>query len=135
MVEVVSVFVAAGDGEDARAQDVIDAVGHQGGVARVRDQSRQLRRDPQLPFYRAEQQDAAIGGDTSAIEGGGQFLAADGWKIKRRDRIVGHGGCGSMRWRGQDGFDTQSLNALSVLRDTRQPTVSGGLSPFFNGSD
>ena len=26
-----------------------------------------------------------------------------------------------MRWRGQDGFDTQSLNAFSVLRDTRQP--------------
>ncbi|MFL5256258.1 MAG: hypothetical protein ACJ8AI_25845, partial [Rhodopila sp.] len=52
---------------------------------------------------------------------GGQFLAADGWKIKRRDRIIAHGGCGSMRWRGQDGFDTQSLNAFSVLPDIRQP--------------
>jgi len=25
-----------------------------------------------------------------------------------------------MRLRGQDGFDTQSLNAFSILRDTRQ---------------
>ena len=121
MVEVVGVFVAAGDGENAGTQDVINAVGHQGGVARVGDRCCQLRCDPQLPFYRAEQQDAAVGGDAPAIEGGGQFLAADGWKIKRRDRIVGHGGCGSMRWRGQDGFDTQSLNTFSILRDTRQP--------------
>jgi hypothetical protein len=96
MVEIVGIFVAAGDGEDARAQDVIDAVGHQGGVARVRDQLRQLRRDPQLPLHQAEQQDAAIGSDASAVEGGGQLLAANGWKIKWQDRIVGHGGCGSM---------------------------------------
>ena len=121
VVEVVGVCVAAGDGEDARAQDVIDAVGDEGGVARVGDQVRQLHRDPQLLLHHAEQQDATVGGDAPAVEGGGQFLAADGWKIKRRDRIVAHGGCGSMRWRGQDGFDTQSLNAFSILRDTRQP--------------
>jgi hypothetical protein len=65
-------------------------------------------------------EDTPIGGNASAIEGGNQFLAAHGWKTKRQDRIVGHGGCGSIRLRGQDGFDTQSLNAASVLRDTRQ---------------
>jgi len=69
VVEVVGVFVDAGDGEDARAQDVIDAVGHQGGVARVRDQPRQLRGDPQLPLHRAEQQNTAIGGDAPTVEG------------------------------------------------------------------
>jgi carbonic anhydrase len=95
-------------------------VGHQGGVARVRNQLRQLRRDPQLPLHHAKQQDAAIGGDAPAIKGGNQLLAADGWKTKRYGRIVGHGGCGSMRLLRQDGFETQSLNALSVLRDTRQ---------------
>jgi hypothetical protein len=121
MVEVVSVFVAAGDGENARAQDVVDAVGHQGGVARVRDQLRQPRREPQLPLHRAEQQDAAIGGDAPTVEGGDQLLAANGWKTKRQGRIVRHGGCGSMHLLRSDGFDTQSLNALSVLRDTRQP--------------
>ena len=91
---------------------------HKGRVARIRNQPRQLRRDPQLPLHRAEQQDAAISGNAPAVEGGNHLLAADGWKTKRRDRIVGHGGCGSMRLRGQDGFDTQSLNAFSVLRDT-----------------
>jgi len=96
MVEIVGIFVAAGDGEDARAQDVIDAVGHQGGVARIRDQPRQLRCDPQAPLHRAEQQDAAIRSDAPAVEGGDQLLAANGWKPKRQDRIVGHGGCGSM---------------------------------------
>jgi hypothetical protein len=121
MVEVVGVFVAAGNGEDARAQDVIDAVGHQGGVTRVRNQPPQLRRNPQAPLHRAEQQDTAIGGNAPAVEGGDQLLAVNRWKTERQDRIVGHGGCGSMRWRGQDGFDTQSLNALSILRDTRQP--------------
>ena len=108
MVEIVRVFVAAGDSENAGAQNVIDAVGHEGGVARVRKQPRQLHRDPQLPLHRAEQQDAAIGGDAPTVEGSDQLLALDGWKAKRQDRIIGHGGCGSMRWRGQDGFDTQS---------------------------
>jgi hypothetical protein len=32
MVEVVGIFVATGNGEDARAQDVIDAVGDKGRV-------------------------------------------------------------------------------------------------------
>ena len=120
VVEVVGIFVAAGDGKNAGAQNVIDAMGDEGGVARVGDQPRQRCRDPQALLHHAEQQDAAIGGDAPAIEGGDQFLATDGWKIKRRDRIIAHGGCGSMRWRGQDGFDTQSSNAFSVLRDTRQ---------------
>src|SRR3954452_2690723 len=64
---------------------------------------------------------ATIGGDAPAVEGRDQLLAVNGWKTKRQDRIVGHGRCGSMRRRGQDGFDTQSLNALSILRHTRQP--------------
>jgi hypothetical protein len=106
MVEIVGVFVAAGDGEDAGAQNVIDAVGHEGRVAWICDQPCQLRRDPQLPLDNAEQQDAAIGGDAPAVKGGNHFLTVDGWKTERLDRIVGHGGYGSMRWRGQDGFDT-----------------------------
>src|SRR3954464_12800203 len=74
-----------------------------------------------MPMHRKlRPEDTPIGGNASAIEGGNQFLAAHGWKTKRQDHIVGHGGCGSMRWRRQDGFDTQSLNAASILRDTRQ---------------
>ena len=120
MIEVVSVFVAASDGKDAGAQDVVDAVRHEQRIARIGDQSREPIRDPQLPLHRAEQHDAAIGCDASTIEGGGQLLATDGWKMERQGRINRHGGCGSARSRGQDGFDTQSLSAINALRDTRQ---------------
>ena len=70
---------------------------------------------------RAEQHDAAIGGDASAIEGGGELSCArrlengtarsyhQAWRVWlgaiRVDRI---------------GFDTQSLSAINALRDTRQ---------------
>jgi hypothetical protein len=53
-------------------------------------------------------------------DSGGQLLAADGWKAERQRRIFGHGGGGSASSRGQDGFDTQSLNAFSAFHDTRR---------------
>jgi hypothetical protein len=102
MVEVVGIFVAAGDGEDAGAQDVIDAVGDKGRVARVRDQPRQLRRDPQAPLHHAEQQHAAIRGDAPAVKGGDQLLAANGWKTK--GRIVSSDMAGVARCVGVDGM-------------------------------
>lgn len=40
--------------------------------------------------------------------------------LEREDRIVGHGGCGLVRSRGQDGFDTQSLSNISALCDARR---------------
>src|ERR1043165_6603448 len=109
MVEVVSVFVAAGNGKNARAQNVIDAVGHQGWVARVRKQPRQLRGNPQLPLQCAEQQDAAISGDAPAVEAGNQLLAVDRWKTERRDRIVGHGGGGSAGFLRRGGLGPPTL--------------------------
>src|SRR4051794_41713222 len=122
MVEVVGVFVAAGDGENARAQDVVDAVGHQGGVARVRDQLRQPRREPQLPLHRAEQQDAAIGGDAPTVEGGDQLLAANGWKTKRQGRIVRYGGGGGVGFFFIGGFCPPPPQTLHPLRRTPPPT-------------
>ncbi len=95
MVEVVGILVAASDGEHAGAQDVGHAVRHQGRIARIGDQPRQPVSDPQAPLGSRQQHDAAIGGDPATIKGRGDFLAARGWKQKRRGRIVGHGGCGS----------------------------------------
>jgi hypothetical protein len=43
----------------------------------------------------SQQHHAAIGGKSSAVEGGDDFLASDGWKAERLNRIVEHGGCGS----------------------------------------
>src|SRR3954453_8137855 len=82
-----------------------------------------LRCDPQPPLHHAEQQDAAIRGDASAVEGGDQLLAANGWKTKRQDRIGGHGGCGSMRLRGQDALQL----SFFVLKPDRDRVLSSGI--------
>ncbi len=64
-------------------------------VARVGDQPGQAIGQAKATLGGGQQQDAPIGGDPAAIKGGGDFLAAHGWKQERRDGIVGHGGCGS----------------------------------------
>ena len=119
-VQVVGVLVTAGDGQDAGTQDISHAVRDEQRIARVRDQPREPSGDPQAALCGSQQHDAAVRRDASTVEGGGDFLAADGWKAERLDRIVGHGGCGSVRSYGKDGFDTQALNTISSLRDTRQ---------------
>ena len=120
MVEIVGVLVATGDRKDSGAQNVVDAVRYKQRVARVRDQPRQPFRYPQLPLHNAQQHDTTVGCDASAVEGRNDLLAFNSWKIERQKAIVGHGGCGSVRSRGQDGVDTQSLSTISTLRDTRQ---------------
>ena len=74
---------------------LLDAVRHQQRVARVRDQRRQLLRDAQPPLGSGQEHHAAVGGDASAVECSGDFLASDGWKAEGLDCIVRHGGCGS----------------------------------------
>jgi len=95
MIEVVGVLVAAGNGQHARAQNVGDAVRDEQRIARISDQRRQALGKAQASFGGGQQHHAAIGGDATAVEGRGDFLAADGWKQERRSRIVEHGGCGS----------------------------------------
>ena len=94
-IQVVGILIAAGDGQDAGPQDVGHAVRDEQRVARVRDQRREPIGDPEAALGGSQQHDAAVRGDAAAVEGGGDFLAADGWKAERLDRIVGHGGCGS----------------------------------------
>ena len=95
MVEIVGVLVAARDGEHAGAQDVGDAVRHEQRIASVGDQPRQSLGNPQAALGGGQQHHAAVRGHPPAVEGSGEFLAADGWKIERQEHIVGHGGCGS----------------------------------------
>ena len=120
IVEVVGVLITAGDGEDAGAQNVGDAVRHQGGIARVGDQGGEPVGDAEAPLGGGQQHHAAIGCEASAIERGGDFLALDGWETERQQGIFEHGGCGSC-----EGVDClvstpKSVNVPSALRDTRQ---------------
>ena len=77
VVEVIGVLVAAGDGQDARAQDVRQRVDDTGGVAGVSDLGRELLRQAEAAFGQREQHDAAIRGEPAAIKGCGEFLAPD----------------------------------------------------------
>ena len=122
IVEIVAVLVAAGDSEDARTQDVGNTVRHPIRVARVGDQRRQLVCNAQAALGGSKQHHAAIRCEPPAIERGGDFLASDGWEIKRQEGIFGHGGRGSY-----DGVEElvstpNSVNAINALRHTRQRT-------------
>ena len=95
MIEVGGILIAAGDGKHARPQNVGHAVGHEQRIARVGDQPGKGTCDPHAALGCGQQQHTAVGGDASAIEGGGHFLAPNGWETKQQKRIFGHGGCGS----------------------------------------
>jgi hypothetical protein len=120
MIEIVGILVAAGNGEHAGAQDVGDTVRDEQRIARVGNQLREMLGHPQAALGACQQHDPGVRSDASAVESGGDFLASDGWKAERLNRIVGHGGCGSAWSSGQDGFDTQSVSSINDLRDTRQ---------------
>jgi hypothetical protein len=60
MIEVIGVLIAAGDGEDAGAQDVGDAVRDQVRVTWVADQSGKLIGDAQATLRGGQQHHAAV---------------------------------------------------------------------------
>ncbi len=95
-VEIVGVLVAAADGEEARPDHVGEAVGDAGRISAVRDQAGQPFGDPEAPLRQRQQYDATIRGEATAVERGCDFLPSNGWKVEGRDRIVDHGGRGSV---------------------------------------
>ena len=70
VVEVVGVLVAAGDGEHAGTQDIGDAVGHEGRVARIGNQRGQPVGNAKATLGGGQEHDAAIGGEPAPVEGG-----------------------------------------------------------------
>ena len=101
MIEVVGIGIATGDREDARAQDIGERVSDTQRIAVIRDHTGQRLGQPELLVGTRQQQHAAVRGETSAIKGGGDFFAADGWQRERQQGIVVHGGCGSLRLDGR----------------------------------
>jgi hypothetical protein len=90
-IEVVSIFIAAGDRRDTchhhfehRLSDAvgIPAIGHRVGKSPAYT-------DRALLF--SQQQQAAIGGLVATVEINCEFLAAHRWKVEGKRRIVGHG--------------------------------------------
>jgi hypothetical protein len=120
MVEIVAVLIAARDGQDARAQDVGEAVRHQVGITRIKDQGGEFVGQPEPPFGRGEQHHATVRCQPPAVERGGDFLASNGWEMERQQAIFGHGGCGSRDRVDRMASTPNSVNEINDLRDTRQ---------------
>src|SRR5712664_2507689 len=116
-VEVVGILVAAGDRENAGAQDIGQPMSDPALIAAVRDHRGEPFGEAQPPLRLGEQHHPAIGGEPAANEGGGHLFAHNGWKAERQQAIVGHGGCGSLRSR-RGMASTPNFYAISVAYAT-----------------
>ena len=119
-VKVVGVLVAAGDGEDAGAQNVGHRVFHARRITWIVDRRSQPVGQLQVPLGRSQKHDPTIRRDASAVECSSDLLASNGWKKEWQERIVCHGGCGSCDVVGRIGFDTQILRRINSLSYIRQ---------------
>jgi hypothetical protein len=96
------------------AQDTDHTVRLQRRIARIGDQPRQPMCNRSL-LGSGHKHYAPIRGEAAAIERRSEFLASDGWKPKRRNRIVMHGGCGSGGSGERNGLDTRSVKQDQFL--------------------
>ena len=79
-VEIVGIFISAGNRQDAGADHVRQRVRDPQRVAAIGKAPRQSFRDPQPTVRHREQHDAAIRGQSAAIESRSDRLSANGWK-------------------------------------------------------
>ena len=94
-VEVVAVLIAAGNRQDPGADHVRQPMGDAVLVAGVGNERGETLDDTQPVLDGGKQHHAAIRRKAPAIKGGGDLLAGNGWKIKGRNSINVHGGCGA----------------------------------------
>ena len=98
-IAVIGILMAAGNGQHAEQQHLLNRVADPAGIAPVLHAGRQHARQAQAPVRLPQEQQAAIRRNRAAIEVRGHFLAANGWKIEGKKAIVAHGGCRlSLMW-------------------------------------
>jgi len=97
MIEVIGIFVAAGNGQYASAQDVGKHMNNPRRVAPVGDLRSKPLGDPKASLRQSQEHRTAVGTDAATIERGGDLLAVYRWQRERQQAIVDHGGCGSVR--------------------------------------
>ena len=90
-------------------------------IAPVRDYLGEPLGDAEPTLRLGEQHDAAIRRDPSAIKGGSDLLALNGWKGERQQIIVGLGGRGALRSRPKVGLSRKILHQIKSLRYLRRP--------------
>lgn len=93
-VEIIRVLIAAGDSEHPRPQDILKAVNHPRGIARIGNTFRKPPADPHHPLGLRQHQHPAIRGQPATIKRSCDLLAAHCWKRKCSRDITASGGCG-----------------------------------------
>jgi hypothetical protein len=84
------------------------------------DHGSKLGGDAEPSLGLCQQHHATVRSDPATVERRGDFLASDGWKRKRQERIVGHGGCGRPGCRRRVGFSNRILRNIKRLSYIRQ---------------
>ena len=121
-IQIVSVLIAAGDGVDAGADHIGARMNDASLIAVVGKAARQPICNAKTVLRHRQQHDAAIGCEAAAVESSCDFLAGNGWKRKRQEIIVGHGGRGHAK-RAKSGVSNQILRRIMALRHARQPQI------------
>ena len=81
-VEIVGVLIAAGDGEDAGAQDVGHGVPHAARISPIADHRGQPLGQSEAALGGGQQHDAAVRGHPSTVERGGNLLGSNGLETR-----------------------------------------------------
>src|SRR5271166_3815177 len=79
-VKIIRTRVAAGDGEDTRAQNIGHRMSDQPGVAMVGDEGGQPVDQAKLLVDPGQQQNAAVGTDQATVESGCDLLLVNTWQ-------------------------------------------------------
>ena len=116
--------MAAGDRRDTRHHHLEHRVPDAVRIAAIRHRFRKPPAHPELALRLPQQQQAAIGGLVAAVKIDCEFLAADGWQVEGKRRIVGHGGCGAGLIREATRRNTDLLRESAAFRHSRRKILN-----------
>ena len=125
-VEVDGVLVPAGDRRHASRYHLKHRVPDTGRIAAIRHRISKPSAYTKLALRSPQQQQAAIRGLVTTLKIYCEFLASDRWQVKRKQHIVGHGGCGAGLIREATCLDNDLLCESATLCHSRLTNPHAG---------
>ena len=123
-IKVIGIFLAAGDRQYPRLQDVGNTVDNTALVTRVGNAASQALGNAHRALRLRQQQHPAVRRQPPTIERRRHFLAANGWESKTGNAILGHGGRGTFCPGSEARLSNLSLHQISRLSYVRQPEIA-----------
>jgi hypothetical protein len=117
-IEVVSIFIAAGDRRDTCHHHFEHRVSDAVGIAPIRHRVCKPPAHTERALLFSQQQ-PAIGGLVAAVK-----INCDGWKVEGKRRIVEHGGCGGRQLRVAIRRNTDLLRESRSSRYSRRKILT-----------